>query len=153
MIGQGSARERQLLPSRRIPVSSILDPHASSRQATWLRLMAQAAIVVVLLCLAVSNVAVRATWSELEDGVLWRAQGEGVTAQEVAEGSPAARAGVRAGDILIAANGRPVQSIVDLVQLFHGASAGDRLDYTILRLQSQQMIRVPVAPIPTEPVE
>ena len=48
MIGQGTARERQLLPSRRIPVSSIYDPHASSRQATWLRLMAQAAAVVAL---------------------------------------------------------------------------------------------------------
>jgi two-component system, NtrC family, sensor kinase len=151
VIGQGSVRERQLLPSRRIPVSSILDPHASSRRATWLRLMAQAAIVVALLCLAASNVAIRATWSELEDGVLWRAQGEGVTAQEVAGNSPAAKAGIRVGDVLIVANGRPVQSVGDVVSLFHAAHAGDRLNYTVLRLQSQEMITVSVAPIPTGP--
>ena len=38
--------------------------------------------------------------------MLWRAQGEGVTAQVVDDGSPAARAGVQAGDILIAVNGQ-----------------------------------------------
>jgi hypothetical protein len=45
---------------------------AGARRATWFRLLAQAAVVAALLCLAVANIAVRATWSELEDGVLWR---------------------------------------------------------------------------------
>jgi two-component system, NtrC family, sensor kinase len=151
VIRQGSVRERQLLPSQRIPVSSIADSLASSRQATWLRLMAQAAIVVALLCLAVSNVAVRATWSELEDGVLWRGEGEGVTAHVVDAASPAARAGVRPGDVLIAVNGHAVQDEGDLVKVFHAAHPGERLDYTVLRLASQQMITVGVAPIPSGP--
>ena len=151
MIGRSVLRERQLLSPTRLSVSPLSDLliRANARRATWLRLLAQAAVVAALLCLAVANIAVRATWSELEDGVLWRAQGEGLTARVVAEDSPAARAGVRAGDVLIAVNGRPVQTAGDLVEIFHGARRGDRLEYTVLRLQSQQMLSVAVAPIPS----
>ena len=115
MNGQGLVRERQLLPSPRIPVSTLALSHASTRRATWLRLMAQVAIVVALLCLAIANIAVRATWSELEDGVLWKVRGEGVTAELVADDSPAARAGVRSGDVLIAVSGRAIRTDRDLV--------------------------------------
>jgi PAS domain S-box-containing protein len=124
---------------------------ANARRATWLRLLAQAAVVAMLLCLAVANIAVRATWFELEDGVLWRVQGEGLTARAIAEHSPAARAGVRAGDVLIAVNGRAVQTDRDLVDIFHGAHRGDQLQYTVLRLQSQKMLNVAVAPMPSGP--
>ena len=153
MIERSVLRERQLLSPTRLAVSPLTDLliRANARRATWLRLLAQAAVVAVLLCLAVANIAVRATWSELEDGVLWRAQGEGLTARVVAEGSPAARAGVRAGDVLIGVNTRPVQTDRDLVEIFHGARRGDRLEYTVLRLQSQQMLTVAVAPIPSGP--
>jgi PAS domain S-box-containing protein len=130
------------------PLSDLLI-RANARRATWLRLLAQAAVVAVLLCLAVANIAVRATWSELEDGVLWRERGEGLAASAVAEDSPAAQAGVTQGDVLIAVNGQPVQTRTDLVDIFHGARRGDRLEYTVLRLQSQQMLTVAVAPIPS----
>jgi two-component system NtrC family sensor kinase len=153
VIERSVLRERQLLSQTRLAVSPLTDLliRANARRATWLRLLAQAAVVVALLCLAVANIAVRATWSELEDGVLWRAQGEGLTARVVAEDSPAARAGVRAGDVLIGVNARPVQTDRDLVEIFHGAHRGDRLEYTVLRLQSQQMLNVAVAPIPSGP--
>ena len=55
-----------------------------ARRAVWLRLMAQAVVVVALICLAVTNIGVRWTWWELEDGVFWRHQPEGVVAAEVA---------------------------------------------------------------------
>ena len=151
MIGQGTVRERQLLPSPRIPVSTLIATHASTRRATWLRLMAQAAIVVALLCLAVANMTVRATWSEPEDGVLWKLRGEGVTAELVAEDSPAARAGVRQGDVLIVVSGHAIRSDTDLVDIFHAARPGDRLEYTVLRLQSQQRLTVGIVPIPSGP--
>ena len=81
--------------------SAVRPADSRARQAcTWLRLLAQAAVVAALLCLAVANIAVRATWSELEDGVLWRERGEGLTAASaVAEDSPAAQAGVSQGDV------------------------------------------------------
>ena len=122
---------------------------AGARQRAWLALAAQAALVVALVCLAIANIAVRASWSEVEDGVLWQLRGEGLTAAMVAPGSPAEASGVQPGDILIAINGRPVQSEDDVVGVLHGAQRGDALGYTILRLQSKQMITVNVAPIPS----
>jgi hypothetical protein len=50
-------------------------------------------VVSVLLCLGTANVAARATWREVEDGVLWRSRPEGVVAAEIAPGTPAAAVG------------------------------------------------------------
>jgi PAS domain S-box-containing protein len=111
--------------------------------------MAQAAVVVALICLAVTNIAVRWTWWELEDGILWRQQPEGVVAIELAPRSPGATAGVRAGDILLQLNGTPVQSEADLVEAFHRAKPGETFTYTVLRLHSKEMLSVPVEPIPS----
>src|SRR5437588_13124740 len=63
------------------------------------------AIVGVLLCFGALNIAVRATYHKLEDGVLWDARPEGVTAADVAARSTAMAAGIRRGDVLIAVNG------------------------------------------------
>ena len=125
-----------------------LQMRAGTRRAAWLRLVAQAAVVAVLICLAIANIAVRATWSDLEDGVLWRAQAEGVTAVAVDPRSPGDRAGVRQGDVLIAVNQRPVHAVHDVVGVFHAARRGDTLTYTVLRLRSQEMLNVGIAPIP-----
>ena len=113
--------------------------------------MAQAAVVVALLCLAVANIAVRATWSELEDGVLWRPQGEGVDGRGRRRRTRRRRAPVfSAGDVLIG-DRRPADPVARATSwtLLHAAQRGDRLDYTVLRLQSQQMLTVAVAPIPS----
>ena len=72
-----------------------------------LRTTAQMLVVAVLLCLGVMNISVRATWTEMDDGVLWRATASDVVAREVAEDSPAARAGVRPGDILLQSTACP----------------------------------------------
>ena len=121
----------------------------SARRRVWLRLMAQAAVVVALLCLAVANIAVRSTWSEMEDGVLWAAEADQIVARAVAEGSPAERAGVREGDVLLAVGSRPVESLGDVVDTLHESRRGDALTYTMLRLRSQEMVTVAVAPIPS----
>ena len=42
--------------------------------------------------------------------MLWGDRAEGVTAVEVAAGSPAARAGIQRGDVLLAVNGAPVET-------------------------------------------
>ena len=47
-------------------------------------------VVSALLCLGAANIVARATWREVEDGVLWTPRAEGVVAAEIAAGTPAA---------------------------------------------------------------
>src|SRR5215471_9475876 len=52
---------------------------------------------------------------------------------EVVSGGPADRAGLRAGDLLISAGGRPVQKAQDLQRLMFGEAIGQPLAITVLR--------------------
>jgi PAS domain S-box-containing protein len=89
-----------------------------------------------------------ARWHEVEDGVLWAARDEGVTALEVATDSAGARAGIERGDLLLAVNGSPVHAQADLVEYQHSAQPGTRLTYTLARLGTQQVRDVSLAPAP-----
>jgi two-component system, NtrC family, sensor kinase len=109
-------------------------------------------IVVALLCLATLNIQQRWTWSELEDGVLWKLSGGAVAASEVALGTAADRAGLRRGDILDAIDGREVRQVDDVVRALHAATPGERLKYTIVRTQTREMVDVDVAPVPSSPL-
>src|SRR5262245_30016698 len=71
-------------------------------------------VVVTLVFLGAANIIIRAQWHEVEDGVLWGARAEGVTAVDVAPGSAAEASGVRPGDILLAVNGAAVQTPADV---------------------------------------
>ena len=95
--------------------------------AGWGRLAVALTFVVTLLGLGAANVALRASWNEVEDGVLWTAGPQGVSAAEVAERTPAFRAGVRQGDVLLAIDGAPVASPADVLHALHQGEAGTRL--------------------------
>jgi PAS domain S-box-containing protein len=103
------------------------------------------AIVGVLVALGVANVVMRARWHEVEDGVLWGARSQGVTAIEVADDSPAFRAGVHPGDVLLAVNGAPVETPADVVEYQHRGTPETRLAYTLLRLGERQALEVSLA--------
>jgi PAS domain S-box-containing protein len=120
-------------------------PTGEPRWRSWLHPMAVMLIAAVLMGLGVANVVMRARWHEVEDGVLWGARPQGVTAVEVASESPAAAAGIRAGDILLAVNGAPVESTADVVQYQHRSVAGTRLSYSILRLGDRQAMDISLA--------
>ncbi len=105
-------------------------------------------IAAFLLSLGAANIAVRATWNEVEDGVLWVLSGSDVVARAVADNSPASDAGVRSGDALLAINGRPVTSVNDVVQAMHRGRAGQRLQYTVFHAGSQQIAQLALAPVP-----
>jgi PAS domain S-box-containing protein len=124
--------------------------YAGVRGRTFVRTMVQMAFVVVLIGLAIANVHQRATWSEMEDGVLWTVAGDEITATEIAAGSAAERAKVRTGDVLLAINGREATSVADVVSALHRARRGEPLTYTLGRLNapSPEMITVEVGPIP-----
>lgn len=115
----------------------------------WRQTALPVAVTLGLLTLGLINVISRATSNEVEDGVLWVERAVGVVAAEVASPSAASRAGVRPGDILLAINNQPVNGRQDVLELQHQASAGERHSYTLLRLGSQQIATVSLAPMPT----
>ena len=105
-------------------------------------------VVAALLCLGVANIAARATWREVEDGVLWVLRDEGVVAGEIADGSAAAAVGLRSGDVLLAIDDRPVEQVSDVIQALHAGDEGTSLRYTVLRLGSREVVDVRLAPMP-----
>ena len=80
--------------------------------------------VATLLGLGLANIALRATWHEVEDGVLWVTGPQGVTAAEVAAGTAAEQAGVRPGDVLLAIGEKPVQTPSEVLAYVHAQTAG-----------------------------
>ncbi len=113
-----------------------------------LRPVTTTGVVVVLLSLGAANIALRATWHEVEDGVLWVSRPEGVVAAEVASSGPGAKAGFRPGDVLLAIDGEPVEHPRQVVEAMHGASRGDHLQYAVLRLGTTELRQVTLGPVP-----
>jgi two-component system, NtrC family, sensor kinase len=124
------------------------EPARGWRQAAgWLRSLLSLTFVATLLGLGLANIALRATWNEVEDGILWVAGPNGVTAAEVSPDSPGQDAGVRPGDILLAIESRPVERPADIVATLHASQNGERLAYTVLRLQSRETRAITLAPL------
>jgi len=123
--------------------------HADPVEARWLvwgRSAFAVAVVLVLVGLGIANVAMYSRWHEVEDGVLWGARAEGVTAIDVLPGSAAAGAGIQAGDVLLAVNGSPVQTPAEVIEYQHRSHEGTRLAYTLLRLGTQQALQLTLTP-------
>jgi PAS domain S-box-containing protein len=125
---------------------------ASIFQSPWIRwahAVFPIVVVGVLLSLGAANIVARATFDEVEDGVLWTLRPEGVTAAEIANDTPAERAGLRPGDVLLAIEEAPVQNVADVVEALHLGESGATVRYTILRLGTREVLALRIAPIPT----
>src|SRR5215510_12078192 len=93
-------------------------PGHGASGATWGRFSRPALpilVVSVLLCLGAANIAARAAFREVEDGVLWALRAEGVVAADIADGTPAAAVGIERGDLLLSINDRPIEDPADVV--------------------------------------
>jgi two-component system, NtrC family, sensor kinase len=130
--------------ARRVSISSRHESTDAGRRP-WGSSIFALVVVVTLVFLGMANIIVRAQWHEVEDGVLWGARAEGVTAVDVAPGSAADVAGVRPGDILLAVNGTPVQAPADVVVYQHRGHEGTELSYSLLRLGTRQALQVSLA--------
>src|ERR1700756_1865009 len=65
---------------------------------------------------------------------------EGLLVRDVAEDSPAARAGLASGDLIVAAGGQPVRTIDDLSGALR--AAGEAIELTVLRGTDERSIQV-----------
>jgi serine protease Do len=65
---------------------------------------------------------------------------EGLLIREVAEDSPAARAGLASGDLIVAAAGQPVRTVDDLSGALQ--TAGDTIELNVLRGTDERTIQV-----------
>lgn len=73
-------------------------------------------------------------------------QRRGLRLLEVIPGSPAAKAGLYIGDVIVSAGGRPVQGVQDIQRLMLGSAIGARLPLTVLRRGAYvDVIAIPVA--------
>src|SRR5215470_14487732 len=119
-----------------------------ARWLVWTRSVLALLVVAVVATLGIANVTLYSRYHEVEDGVLWSARAEGLTAAEIAPASAAAASGVQRGDVLVAIDGSPVSTPADVVQHLHRAHEGTRLRYTLLRFGTQQGLEVSLAAAP-----
>ncbi|MCH9024083.1 MAG: PDZ domain-containing protein, partial [candidate division Zixibacteria bacterium] len=69
----------------------------------------------------------------------------GVLITEVSEDSPAEKAGLKAGDVIIAIGDEEISDYSDVKEIVSESDEGDKLTFTILRNKRQQKIEVEVA--------
>ncbi len=73
---------------------------------------------------------------------------QGVVVGSVAAGSPAADAGIRRGDIIVAINGQNLEDAGRLQEIIREAEVGDRLSLTIVRDGSRRTVTVRLEEMP-----
>jgi serine protease Do len=76
---------------------------------------------------------------------------EGLLIREVSEESPAARAGLARGDLIVAAAGQPVRTTDDLFGALRAAAAGGSLELTVLRGTEERSVHVVLGPGGSQP--
>jgi serine protease Do len=70
---------------------------------------------------------------------------EGVFVEQVPDGGPADKAGIKAEDIIVAVNGKPIRNGDDLVERVTGTPIGNSLTITVLRAGKSMDFHVVVA--------
>ncbi len=112
-----------------------------------LKNLAVVAVALLLTGLGLYNIFLKATWTMLDDGVLWKDAPAGVTAARVAPGGPAALAGVHGGDVLLAIDGDEVLTDEQVQARLAHRSAGSRVQYSLLRSEERRSLELEVKPL------
>ena len=86
-------------------------------------------------------------------GALGRDDGKGAVVSQVVPDSPAAKAGLRVGDVITAVDGHAVDAPRDLVRAAATASQGNRMTLSVLRRDGTKEIAVTLAAAPDQPRE
>ena len=123
-------------------------PPEGPRRVQWGRAVVAVTVTAVLLALVIANIAVRSSWVEIEDGVLWEARAEGVVATAVSHDGAGAYSGIRRGDVLVAINGRGIDRVEQVLDAQHGSQRGRPLAYIVSRAGAEHPIRLDLQPLP-----
>ena len=94
------------------------------------------------------NFVQRAEFETPDDGVVWLDTPQGVQAQQVAQNSPAARAGVRVGDHVLAINDSPVTRQVQVTKRLWRAGLWTQVRYKLAR--NSEEFETPLVTAPAE---
>ena len=105
------------------------------KNAAQTRIMAIVlALATVAACvLAAMNFEQESRRDDPTDGVWWVEASGGLRAERVPEDSPGARAGIRAGDILLSVNNQPTPRVASLGREMFRSGIWGRPTYSILR--------------------
>jgi PAS domain S-box-containing protein len=104
-------------------------------------------VALLLATLGIYNIFLKATWTLMDDGVFWRQGPQGLTAGRVAAGGPAALAGVKPGDVLLAIDGFEVLRSDEVQSHLIKRSPGARVSYSLLRADERRALQVVVKPL------
>jgi hypothetical protein len=72
----------------------------------------------------------------------YSAEGEGVTLSGVREGSPAEKAGLKAGDVIVQFGGKAIKNVYEYTFALRDARAGEPIEVVVLRGGERQTLRV-----------
>lgn len=78
------------------------------------------------------------------------ARPEGALITQVAPDSPAAKAGLKAGDVILGFNGQNLRRTSDLINLINRAPIGQKINLNILRSNKRQEVNIVLASAPDE---
>jgi S1-C subfamily serine protease len=67
--------------------------------------------------------------------------GKGILIETVVENSPASRANLRAGDVIVEAEGKPVTNQIDLVKIINEKKEGE-ISLIIIRDKQRQTVKI-----------
>src|SRR5262249_18249438 len=105
------------------------------------------AVALLLAALGSYNIFLKATWTLMDDGVLWTQGGQGVYASRVSQAGPAAQAGLRVGDVVLALEGEEVLPAQQIEDHLARRPAGAHLVYELLRADEGRPLEVTVKPL------
>ena len=105
------------------------------------------AVATLVICVfGALNFARENTYDSPTDGAWWMESPAGLRAERVPESSPAFREGVRTGDLLIEANGRPILNTASLQREMGRKGSWGRLRYALVRGKTHLDIQVILEP-------
>jgi two-component system NtrC family sensor kinase len=107
-----------------------------------------ALLTIAAVVFAVLNFQQRSRYVQSDDGVTWMDSTAGVTAWHVVADSPAAKAGIKEGDVVQSVRGVPIHRNTDVTKVLFRVAPWTQIDYDLLR--DNRTFKTPVVTAPQD---